>query len=680
MYDKASRLTGKTTTGTAGSGTQSYGYDRTGRLTSWTGVDGTVTSYGWDAAGNRTSAGDVTAVCDERNRLLSAGNVTYTYSARGTRTGSTDTSGTHTAAFDAFGRMVSADGTAYAYDALGRLVQQGADRLTYADQSNNPVATAAGLVFRDPAGEAVSSAATDGTNARALLSDLHGDVTGAIDAATGELGASTSYSPFGEITARSGAAGPLGYQGEYTDPSTGQVNMHARWYDPATGGFSSRDSWTLNPVPSINANRYGYGNGNPLTNTDPSGHFVPCATPVTAPVCAGVGVGGAIGGPPGAAVGGAVGFVTGIAIGVSEWFRHRDPGPDNGRRPSPSPGPAPTAPHAHSSGGWYLSLPSLPDLAASIAAQAEAQERAAANSTPSGSGTPVIGYAWSHPRGGGGCGWSCLSVPCVWHCTAQQEPLPPPPPNWAQLIADALADEVGHPVTDTKTDDEFTKFVDSSLTNALKEFGGLSSEELAEYFKNFPDATDFCSGGLLGFQCTGNGNLLDPDTGVAYCNPAAGWTPGNTCVPLPRVAPSDPNVDPVEITVRWMPGMPKEQFRIKSAALQRLSDTGVLFKAPNPVSRDKSITDAYKSDFIRRVWKQFSQTNKPFAEQLVARIRRRMNPDHVWELQTGGPDDASNLHMLDAFTNQRIGNQIWQQLRPLSDYTPVRIKIEGPPQ
>jgi hypothetical protein len=55
-----------------------------------------------------------------------------------------------------------------------------------------------------------------------------------------------------------------------------------------------------------------------------------------------------------------------------------------------------------------------------------------------------------------------------------------------------------------------------------------------------------------------------------------------------------------------------------------------------------------------------------------------MNPDHVWELQLGGPDDPSNLHILDAFTNQAIGRQIWQQIRSLADYTPIRINIEGP--
>ncbi|WP_157528846.1 hypothetical protein [Nocardia sp. NRRL S-836] len=51
-----------------------------------------------------------------------------------------------------------------------------------------------------------------------------------------------------------------------------------------------------------------------------------------------------------------------------------------------------------------------------------------------------------------------------------------------------------------------------------------------------------------------------------------------------------------------------------------------------------------------------------------------MNPDHVWELQLGGPDAASNLHILHAVTNQDIGRQI----RSLPDYTPIRINIKGP--
>ncbi|MFJ7967103.1 ricin-type beta-trefoil lectin domain protein [Streptomyces sp. NPDC096324] len=137
---------------------------------------------------------------------------------------------------------------------------------------------------------------------------------------------------------------------------------------------------------------------------------------------------------------------------------------------------------------------------------------------------------------------------------------------------------------------------------------------------------------------------------------------------------------PVNVTVRWRPGMPKSQFNMKAAALKDLSDRGLLFKAPNPVSRDTTITSNYKSNLIARVFDQFGARNPTFAEVLKSRILAQMNPDHVWELQLGGPDHASNLHILDAFTNQEIGlRQIWPQIRGLADYTPISITIEGPP-
>ncbi|MET8572072.1 hypothetical protein [Streptomyces sp. NPDC004783] len=40
---------------------------------------GKTTTYAWDAAGNRTTAGTATATNDARNRLLDDGASTYTY-------------------------------------------------------------------------------------------------------------------------------------------------------------------------------------------------------------------------------------------------------------------------------------------------------------------------------------------------------------------------------------------------------------------------------------------------------------------------------------------------------------------------------------------------------------------------------------------------------------------------
>ncbi|MFJ4498584.1 DNRLRE domain-containing protein [Streptomyces sp. NPDC088864] len=515
-YDKASRLTGKTTTGTAGSGTQAYGYDWAGRITSWTGVSGAVTDYTWDAAGNRTGAGGITATYDERNRLLTAGDTTYTYSARGTRTGSTDGSGTHAATFDAMGRMISADGTAYAYDALDRLVTQGGQRLIYGDQSNNPVATAAGLVFRDPAGEAVSSAAADGTDASVLLSDaLHGDVTAAVDAVTGAVGGSTGYSPFGELTARSGTAAPLGYQGEYTDPDTGQVNMHARWYDPANGGFTSRDSWTLNPVPSINANRYGYGGGDPLTNTDPSGHcFGVCVATGLAVALLATAVATSAG--TGAKQSQGASWTKGsswkqfwddekrgaglIWSGIRNWF-----------------GSQKTHHTKSSPGGYFSWLPNTSGLSAAIRAQAEAQARANRNRNRNSNGNGSrdgggAGYGGG-PTGVGGIG------PCVWNCFVEQgPPPPPPPPPWDELIKNALSTTTARPPADAAVDEEHQEFVDDAFTRAQKDLN-LTEEQLRGYFKLFPRAAgqEFADGLLALNPAMSPGGGSDTDTSNDPC-------------------------------------------------------------------------------------------------------------------------------------------------------------------
>ena len=123
----------------------------------------------------------------------------------------------------------------------------------------------------------------NGGPAVAALSDLHGDLVATF---TTSLVTSTSFDPFGAVTAQTGAATTLGYQGEYTDPDTSKVNMHARWYQPGTGTFTSRDTATLNPNPSVQANRYTYANASPLTGIDPTGHST---------VSTGVGSGGSTG-------------------------------------------------------------------------------------------------------------------------------------------------------------------------------------------------------------------------------------------------------------------------------------------------------------------------------------------------------------------------------------------------
>lgn len=278
-YDPASRLKSKTTTGTAGAAANTYGYDQAGRLTSWT-SGSTTTAYGYDDSGNRTQAGTLTASYDARDRLLNAGSTTYTYTARGTR--ATQTTGTQTTSstYDAFDRLITDGTTTNAYDGLDRLVSTGATQITYSGLSNDVASattTAGTSVFsRTPDGSVVG-VAQGGTNTLALT-DRHTDVVGTFTATGTALTTSTAYDPFGAVLASSGTSPALGYQSGWTDAATGDVNMAARWYDPATGVFTSRDTSGQGGTPSLAANRYAYAAQDPLDNTDPSGHcFIVCA-------------------------------------------------------------------------------------------------------------------------------------------------------------------------------------------------------------------------------------------------------------------------------------------------------------------------------------------------------------------------------------------------------------------
>ncbi|MEU9830790.1 polymorphic toxin-type HINT domain-containing protein [Streptosporangium sp. NPDC048047] len=279
-WDKDDNLVTKTTSGTAGAGVNTYGYDHSGRLTSWTAPDGKATAYEWDDAGNRTKAGDKTFVYDERNRLLSGSGTDYTYTARGTVATETTGGVTKNLVFDAFDQMVSDGDASYGYDALGRMTSRtkgvAQQRFVYSGLSNDIVTVTDGAgalqakYGRDLAGGLLSL--QEGTGpALGTMTDLHGDLVGTFSGTA--LVDSTAYDPFGEVLQRSGTQRTLGYQGEYTDPDTGKVNMHARWYRPGSGTFTSRDDWTLDPVPSIQGNRYAYVNGAPLVNTDSTGHL-----------------------------------------------------------------------------------------------------------------------------------------------------------------------------------------------------------------------------------------------------------------------------------------------------------------------------------------------------------------------------------------------------------------------
>ncbi|HEX3539335.1 MAG TPA: RHS repeat-associated core domain-containing protein [Acidimicrobiales bacterium] len=97
--------------------------------------------------------------------------------------------------------------------------------------------------------------------------DQHGSTRGLTDN-TGALISTITYSPYGQATATTGTPSPLGYNAQYTDPETGLIYLRARYYDPTTAQYLTRD-----PLDAVTRSAYGYVDNNPLNGSDPTGLF-----------------------------------------------------------------------------------------------------------------------------------------------------------------------------------------------------------------------------------------------------------------------------------------------------------------------------------------------------------------------------------------------------------------------
>jgi RHS repeat-associated protein len=121
---------------------------------------------------------------------------------------------------------------------------------------------------------------------------IHHDQLGSIRLltdASGKASASFSYKPYGGLEGKTGTATtPLTFAGQYTDAETGLQYLRARFYDPATGQFLTRD-----PIEPLTREPYAYAYDNPLWYVDPSGLTAIAAAPacaagpVAATACAG---------------------------------------------------------------------------------------------------------------------------------------------------------------------------------------------------------------------------------------------------------------------------------------------------------------------------------------------------------------------------------------------------------
>jgi RHS repeat-associated protein len=281
-YDADGNLTSQATGGLMGATSASYGYDEASRLISAT-TNATTTQYAYDGDGNLTQAGATSYAYNAQDQLTSSatasGTTSYGYTLSGALASVTAPGGSaQDYTSDAFGQAVTMPGgVSYSYDALGRPVTRGtgsgSTSMSYVGASDTLASDGRYDYSYTPSG-ALTAAGTIGGSAYATMLDQHGDVAATFSptsTARGLAGYAT-YSPYGTASSTGYQPG-IGYQGDYTDPSTGLVMMGARWYNPATGSFVTNDQVSGSPLSSTtDGNPYAYTSGNPLTETDPTGH------------------------------------------------------------------------------------------------------------------------------------------------------------------------------------------------------------------------------------------------------------------------------------------------------------------------------------------------------------------------------------------------------------------------
>ncbi len=85
-----------------------------------------------------------------------------------------------------------------------------------------------------------------------------------------------SYTDYGETIEQgeNNFYNEICYGGGVYDKTTGLYYLNARYYSPENGSFLTQDTYRGSRSKTETLNLYGYCAGNPISYTDPSGHWI----------------------------------------------------------------------------------------------------------------------------------------------------------------------------------------------------------------------------------------------------------------------------------------------------------------------------------------------------------------------------------------------------------------------
>ncbi len=279
VRDKVNQIKESSQAGLPGPKVEGFEYDENGRL-----IESGAGVYEYDAANNLLKAPGSTYKYDAASQLEEGTGITFSYNEVGERLEAAPEGGPTTKyAYDQAGGLTSVERSgeeapndeSFSYNGAqimtSHTLGKATNYLTWDTSRATPVLLADDQMsyVYGPGGMPIAQ-----IDAEETVSYLHHDQLGStrmITDATGESAGLVTYAPYGERQASSGSASSLmGHAGQYTTPHSSLQYLRARFYDPGTGQFLTKD-----PLTALTRSPYAYANGNPLLYVDLKG-LDPC--------------------------------------------------------------------------------------------------------------------------------------------------------------------------------------------------------------------------------------------------------------------------------------------------------------------------------------------------------------------------------------------------------------------